>query len=991
MANPDDFTIGWICALQEEHMAACRMLDVEFDRPDVANKNDSNAYVFGCINKHNVVIGCLPDGQYGTSSAAIVANDMIRSFPSLRFALMVGIGGGAPTRERDVRLGDVVVSKPQGTLGGVVQYNRGKRLPGGQFKRTGQLNSPPRVLLAAIQEMQRRHNDLKKPDKLAENIMLMDDMDEYQCPDKDRLYRANYEHQGGNTCEECLADGLEQRPPRVAKRAVNVHYGTIASADLIMTDTEQRDELAQNPELQVLCFETEAAGLMNNVPCLVIRGICDYSDSHKNDEWHKYAALTAAAYARQLLHVIVPERVIRMENWEGLLESVTEVQKGVWDISKKSNTIINHQQTQEHKDILNWLTPVNYGPRQSDNLERRQPGTGEWFLETEQFQTWRDTRSNTLFCPGMPGAGKSILTSIIVENLESAFLGQSDVGIAYVYCDVGRQHEQTAEKLLASLLKQLSQSLPKFPEDLKLLYDERGKETPPSLAQISDVIQSIAKSYSKAFVLIDALDECQTSEGNRGKFLEEIFGLQAKCKINIFATSRDEPDTEGLFKGSLRLEIRAEDGDVRNYLKHRVENSTSELPPPIRYNPRLQEDVINTICNSVKGMFLLARLHLNSLVDKISEKEVRSALEKLPNGSDAYDIMYKEAMIRIEKQADGHRNFAKQVLSWLVYAKRLLTPVELQHALAIECGTTKLEKEALPHISTIVSVCAGLVAIDEQSGIIRLVHYTTQQYFDKTGGRWFPQAKVKIADACITYLSFDVFGSGSCRTEEEFEERIISNPFYKYSSLHWADHAQEASRIGGQAAIEFLESNAKVESASQVMMTQDRPLFMEDTDKIFPLQITGLHLAAWLGLHSGVQKMVQKIPINQIDSHGKTALFYAIERGNESIVKLLLDHPDIDVNAEYENSGSPLMSAIINGNKSIIKSFLNHKDINVDVQCITNPLLMIKDINGDARSPETLTPYELAIAKYWCNESMIKLFDECRERRHRQLQARNQG
>jgi nucleoside phosphorylase len=175
MSEPavEDYTIGWICALQEEYEAAGRMLDDEFDSPDTAEANDNNTYVFGRVDRHNVVVGCLPHGRYGTSSAASVANHMIRSFPNLRFALMVGIGGGAPTRERDIRLGDVVVSVPQGKLGGIVQYDFGKRLSDGRFERTDQLNAPPEVLLGALPDMQRRHNDPKKPDRVAEHLRRM--------------------------------------------------------------------------------------------------------------------------------------------------------------------------------------------------------------------------------------------------------------------------------------------------------------------------------------------------------------------------------------------------------------------------------------------------------------------------------------------------------------------------------------------------------------------------------------------------------------------------------------------------------------------------------------------------------------------------------------------------------------------------------------------------------------------------------------------------
>lgn len=166
----EDYTIGWICALQEEYEAACRMLDGEFDGPKASKPNDNNTYVFGHIGRHNVVIGSLQDGGYGTSSAACVARDMVRSFPNLKFALMVGIGGGAPTRESDIRLGDVVVSVPRGELGGVIQYDLGKRLSDSRFKRIGQLNSPPQVLLGVIPEMRRRHNDPRKPDRIAEHL-----------------------------------------------------------------------------------------------------------------------------------------------------------------------------------------------------------------------------------------------------------------------------------------------------------------------------------------------------------------------------------------------------------------------------------------------------------------------------------------------------------------------------------------------------------------------------------------------------------------------------------------------------------------------------------------------------------------------------------------------------------------------------------------------------------------------------------------------------
>jgi nucleoside phosphorylase len=289
------------------------MLDEEFIGPKTDDKDD-NTYIYGRIAKHYVVIGCLPAGRYGTNSAARVARDMIRSFPHLRFALMVGIGGGAPTENNNIRLGDVVVSQPRDGFGGVIQYDMGK-LQNSRFRQTGQLNAPPEKLLGVIPEIRRLYNDKRKPDRIAEHLQRMDDMDDYQRPMLDKLYRTEYQHVGEKNCGQCDPNQIVERPEHRAHRTVAVHYGTIASGNTVMKDATLRDAYAKDPELNILCFEMEAAGLMNNLPCLVIRGICDYCDSHKNDKWHKYAALTAAAYARELLLVLKSHRVQAMPLW----------------------------------------------------------------------------------------------------------------------------------------------------------------------------------------------------------------------------------------------------------------------------------------------------------------------------------------------------------------------------------------------------------------------------------------------------------------------------------------------------------------------------------------------------------------------------------------------------------------------------------------------------------------------------------------------------
>jgi nucleoside phosphorylase len=293
------YTVGIVCALAIEKAAAIAMLDDKHERLPSA-PGDENDYTFGTIGTHGVVIACLPAGTTGTVSTAVVAIDMIRSFPPIRIGLMVGIAGGVWSEEVDVRLGDVVVSQPNDWHGGVIQWDFSAT--GGVIWRTGALSKPPRELLDAIQGLQADHlllgHRLEK--HLAEMLSRYPALEKcvHQGDDNDQLFEASYDHEQGNTCKQCDRLRIIQRGERRSSRP-RIHYGNIASANIVLKDGRTRDRIAQQEG--VICFEMEAAGLMNSFPCVVIRGICDYADSHKNKRWQPYAAATAAAYARELL------------------------------------------------------------------------------------------------------------------------------------------------------------------------------------------------------------------------------------------------------------------------------------------------------------------------------------------------------------------------------------------------------------------------------------------------------------------------------------------------------------------------------------------------------------------------------------------------------------------------------------------------------------------------------------------------------------------
>ncbi|KAJ6785095.1 hypothetical protein PWT90_03552 [Aphanocladium album] len=308
MSNPTNFprhhgsyTVAIICALNLELSAVRYLLDRE--HPSLPKKpGDSNLYILGELSGHNVVLAWL-SGKQGKGAAAIVATNLSRSFPAVQWRFLVGIGGGVPSAKHDIRLGDVVISMPDGHHGGVVQYDLGKDEEQ-EFTLKGYLMPPPMQLKNAIQRM--RSNHLTAGNKIEEFLHEMlqkgPRLSIYRPPllETDLLFSMDYSHHADHsTCERCEKKRLVSRRPRQYD-GPEIHYGLIASGDRVMRSAAKRQATVRTVG-DILCFEMEAAGIATEYPCVTIRGISDYADSHKNDSWHNYAAATAAATAKELL------------------------------------------------------------------------------------------------------------------------------------------------------------------------------------------------------------------------------------------------------------------------------------------------------------------------------------------------------------------------------------------------------------------------------------------------------------------------------------------------------------------------------------------------------------------------------------------------------------------------------------------------------------------------------------------------------------------
>ncbi|KAF5552597.1 isoform 2 of ankyrin-3 [Fusarium mexicanum] len=590
---------------------------------------------------------------------------------------------------------------------------------------------------------------------------------------------------------------------------------------------------------------------------------------------------------------------------------------------------VNHQHLNE---ILGWFGPSNNGSRQSSLLEKHQEGTCEWFLASNEFQDWIKTKDRILFCPGLPGAGKTVLVSFVIQYLQILLDNDSNTGIAYHYCDLRHQNSETVNLILSNILKQLAQCQESLPDAMETLHSmHKKRDTRPSPREIK---------------IIDGLDECLV-------WRELMTELRQLRGVNILTTSRfiSEISNDKALEGSTLLEVNARDTDIRKYLN----GNMLKLDKSVAINPQLQEDVCKAILGASGGMFLLARLHLDSLAGLFPVKKLKDALSTLPTGTSAYDEAYQCALERIESQHEHRVSIAKDVLAWLTFVKRPLTIEELRTAVIIQETDLDIDEDCLMDIENMVSACAGLVAVDEQNGKVTLIHYTTEEYLRRKWPTWANthlNADMVIATTCLTYLLFPVFDVDFTKMDRLSQSKEPGRqvyPLLEYSLKHGALHARVAD-TNCPAIDRFRSSDSKVSKTWLLMNTK----YGEGE---------GAGTAEWL-IEQGVTASVR-------DSEGRTAFHYAVLNGWARSTECLLKRGAI-MNSDFKNM-TPFHYAVSTGNEAIVKAFLSAgvpADMPVTRQLHTSPCQENKAIyvtRGNRQivldnscSEQGLTPLHLA-------------------------------
>ncbi|KAH7088079.1 ankyrin repeat-containing domain protein [Paraphoma chrysanthemicola] len=950
MSDPNAYTVGWICAVGVEFVAAQAFLDAEHDSPDYVSVNDNNNYALGRIGKHNVVIATLPDGEYGIASAAAVATSLLHSFPNVRVGLMVGIGGGAPSAKHDIRLGDVVVSASGNGKSGVFQYDYGKTIQNQNFRPTGFLNQPPTVLRTAVSGLKAQHE--LKGHRIAQTVeeilgSIPRLRTKYAKPssDSDKLYVSSVVHPASSekACAVVCGDSVEDLVPRENRDDGNdsvIHYGLIASANRLMKDAVIRDKLAN--EDGVLCFEMEAAGLMNHFSCLVIRGICDYSDSHKNKDWQGYAAMVAAAYAKGLLGRIPHNKIEAEQKLSNLLSTVQKT------VQKVSEDVQDLHLQQRRNQVYEWLSSPDPSTNHHKALQQRQDGTGQWLLDSPQFEAWKLEDASRLWLNGIPGCGKTFLSCTIIEHLRHHCEAKTTSGLAYFYFDFRDAQKKNIGSMLRCLLRQLLQQLKEVSPTLDALMssfiDQRSQ---PSTPDLLEMLRHTIAGFQDVYVVLDALDECK----HRKDFLEvlaTVYSWQPR-RPHLLVTSRKERDIEDILahfinkQATISLQNEEVDRDIQHYVQQRLSDDPSLAK--WRKDASIVQQIESALMNGAHGMFRWAACQLDFICECRNRAMLRDALATLPP---TLDETYDRILCAISNQDSS---YAVRILQWLTCSERPFSAEELAEIAAIDSARDPAfeSDEVLEDPLDTLSICSSLVTITTKTGdntdytrdmtkppgdlIIALAHFSVQEYLVSDRIRQGPARRYWIEESLCHEMITKSCLKYFMETHEAGWSPSDRRALASYAAQHWTNHLHKPG-VRTDTLNELAMKLLSIDNAAYFAWLDfcDPDFTCEWPDMSVNYMVAcPLYCAAYLGLTTVVQALLEAGADVDGDLPGrwKSPLHAAVIEGHMKVAEILLDaNAAMDYDAGY--NGTPLYAAIENGHEQIAVMLLERgADVNM--------------------------------------------------------------
>jgi len=707
------YTVGWIAPLPLELTAARSALEPEYGRIHADGYN----YYGGRIGTHEVVLGV--QSRMGTDAAADLAARMQAAFPNIKFFLVVGIGGGVPRygpvgAVSEIVLGDVVVSYPWGNLGGVLRSDSGawEGEVEGRLNIVGHTNGPPDVLLGAVNCLRTSHDTgsgTTIPILLQRMRLKISDEERYkyqdQSPEEDRLFQSDYLHPAnsrGINCQQCCQLACSQQREKRGNSATRqmdtprIHYGNIASSNQLQISTAERSKLQEL--YGVICFEMEGAGVIQKHPCLIIRGICDYSDSHKNKTWQPYAAATAAAYAKELL-----ESMPITSSIEGL--SASKREKEILELLRDLHITDPRDDKKRIEGTKGGLLPDSY----------------RWILEHTDFRRWRnDQQSRLLWIKGDPGKGKTMLLCGIINELEKSMVKSNN--LSYFFCQATDSRINSATAVLRGLLFMLISQQRSLSPHLQVKYDQTGKalfQNANAWVALSEIFTGILEDprLNTTYLVIDALDECIVG-------LPKLLDLIAQksftsSRVKWIISSRNRPDIEEQLEPAghkVRLSLELNTESISTAVSVFIEHKVSQLAQRKKYDNRTRDAILKHLVSNADDTFLWVALVCQNL-EQIPRWSVVKKLNTFPPGLNSF---YERMMHQISGSDDA--SLYTQVLGLVAIVYQPITMEELA-SLTEQLEHTADDKES---IREIIDLCGSFLTL--RGNTVYFVHQSAKDF-----------------------------------------------------------------------------------------------------------------------------------------------------------------------------------------------------------------------------------------------------------------------
>ncbi|KAJ7616947.1 ankyrin repeat-containing domain protein [Mycena polygramma] len=555
----------------------------------------------------------------------------------------------------------------------------------------------------------------------------------------------------------------------------------------------------------------------------------------------------------------------------------------------------------ERSQSINWLQPSN-PPAHSAPPEPPCPGTGNWFLQSEVYVRWRTRAPSLLWCHGKPGVGKSLLSSIVLQDLQTV----SASGLVHYFCDFAAGKQQTTTLIIQSLLRQmLIQGNDRHIAVLKRCRDRSS--TPPSLKDVFQAFVEMCTLQSPGpYIVLDALDEL----ADRNLLLPLLHEL-VELGCHIFVTSRHIPDIADALAVSQQVELEANRADLKLFVENELHASDFS-------HVHGTGTIVDAIVDQASGIFLLARLITNHLLALTTIKEIRRSLAALPSNLNS---AYQSSLDRILAQPPARAALALRVIAWITHAERRLTTAELLHALAVEDDTDELDEENFVSTRMVLQVCVGIVLVNEDTSV-SLVHATAHKFFQDIPSQ-FSNTHTDIATTCLRYLCMRTFGTGPCANVVEMDARFQDMPFLSYAAHHWGRHARRVEDSLIRLIHSLLDNACLRASSFQALQYRKRfaPQLAEASFAALPTGQTPLHVVAYWDLGATAQVYIDSEDLSVGDTEGWTALHWASFKGSATVRELLLEC-GAPINVRDSHHWTPLFWASFNGDIEALTSLL---------------------------------------------------------------------